>query len=120
MVDDDPDIRALLDMTLRLAGHEVVLAADGVECLERQALEPADAVLIDIFMPEMEGLETIIELRRRYPRLPIVAMSGGGRMGNQTFLDQALHLGADRAISKPFDHQAIVSMVSDVLADPTT
>lgn len=119
VVDDEPDIRALLEMTLRLGGHEVVPAADGNEALARQRETPADLVLVDIFMPEKEGIETIIELRQSFPRLPIIAMSGGGRTGNQGFLAQALHLGANRAIAKPFDPRMILTLVDEVLGRET-
>lgn len=116
VVDDEPDIRALLETALRIAGHDVVLAIDGNDALARQALTPSDLAIVDIFMPDKEGLETIMELRQQFPRLPIVAMSGGGRSRNQDFLAQAVQLGATRAIAKPFDHQSILTLVDEVLA----
>lgn len=115
MIDDDADIRALLETALALAGHEVVLAADGAEGVERQRETPAHLILVDIFMPEKEGIETILELRQEFPRLPIIAMSGGGRAGNRDFLQQALQLGATRAIAKPFDHTTILKLIAEVL-----
>jgi CheY-like chemotaxis protein len=115
VIDDDADIRALLETALALAGHEVVLAADGAEGVERQRETPAHLILVDIFMPEKEGIETILELRQEFPRLPIIAMSGGGRAGNRDFLQQALQLGATRAIAKPFDHTTILKLIAEVL-----
>jgi CheY-like chemotaxis protein len=116
VVDDDPDIRALLETALQIAGHETMLAVDGNDALARQTMTPADLAIVDIFMPEKEGLETIMELRQRFPSLPILAMSGGGRTRNQDFLAQALLLGATRAIAKPFDYHNILELVSDMTA----
>jgi CheY-like chemotaxis protein len=115
VIDDEPDIRALLETALRLDGHTVALAGDGFEGLRRQREAPADLAIVDIFMPEKEGIETIIELRQEFPHLPIIAMSGGGRGGNTSFLAQALHLGATRAIAKPFDHRMMLEVVHEVL-----
>lgn len=115
VVDDEPDIRALLEIALKLDGHDVVLAGDGVEGLRCQRDAPADLAIVDIFMPEKEGIETIMEMRQEFPRLPIIAMSGGGRSGNTSFLAQALHLGATRAIAKPFDHRVMLEVVHEVL-----
>lgn len=117
MIDDDPDIRALLEQALTLTGHDVLLAADGGEGLACQRSTPADVVIVDIFMPEKEGLETIIELRQHWPTLPIIAMSGGGRSGNRDFLKQALQLGADRAIAKPFDYTVVLRLITELVDD---
>lgn len=116
VIDDDPDIRALLETALQVDGHDVVLAADGHDGLARQRAEPSDLAIVDIFMPDKEGIETIIELRQEFPRLPIIAISGGGRTGNTSFLAQALHLGATRAVAKPFDYRVLLSIVAEVLA----
>ena len=116
VIDDDPDIRGLLETALSLTGHEVISAADGVEALARHREAPADIVIVDIFMPEKEGIETIIELRQESPTLPIIAMSGGGTSGNRNFLAQALQLGASRAVQKPFDYTEVLAMVTDLLS----
>jgi CheY-like chemotaxis protein len=76
VIDDDPDMRALLEQTLKVAGHEVGLAADGGERVEQYRAQPADLVIADLYMPIQEGLKTIIELRRRFPSVAIIAMSG--------------------------------------------
>ena len=116
VIDDDPDIRALLETALSLTGHEVISAADGVEALARHRATPADIVIVDIFMPEKEGIETIIELRQESPTLPIIAMSGGGTSGNRNFLAQAVQLGASRAVQKPFDYTEVLAMVTELLS----
>ena len=76
VIDDEPDVRALVEQTLKPAGHEVVPAADGREGVDSYCAKPADLVITDIYMPNQEGLETIVELRRRFPGVAIIAMSG--------------------------------------------
>ena len=115
VIDDDPDLGALLDVTLSLVGHEVLVAGDGAKGLAVLDATPVDLVIVDIFMPEKEGIETILDLRARWPTLPIIAMSGGGRSGNRDFLGQALQLGANRAVDKPFDYTEIQKLVAELL-----
>ena len=76
---------------------------------------PAELVITDIFMPEQEGLETIQELRRQSPRPKIIAMSGGGTLGTLEYLPAAREFGADHAIGKPFDCEAMVAAVREML-----
>ena len=114
IIDDDPDLRAVLAQMLRLAGYEVALAANGREGLERALKQPADLVLTDIYMPEQEGLETILELRRRFPQLPVLAMSGRAAAG--TMLGIAQRLGAIAVLQKPFSSDELLTLVSRSLA----
>lgn len=109
VIEDDVAIRDLLRDVLEHHGHEVHVAADGREGLEAFHRYGADLVITDILMPDQEGLQTISELRQDNPDLKIVAVSGGGVIGSQTYLDRARDLGADRTIQKPFS-------VADVLA----
>src|ERR1017187_4026445 len=76
VIDDDPDLRTFLEVILTSAGHEVTLAADGREGVERHNSSPAELVITDIYMPKQGGLETIRELRMRFPEVRIIAMSG--------------------------------------------
>src|SRR5271167_263239 len=92
VIDDDPDMRAMLEQTLKSAGHEVILAADGREGVLRHGTSPADLVITDIYMPKQDGLETIREFRRRFPKVSIIAMSG--RALAATMLSIAQDLGA--------------------------
>ena len=114
IIDDDPDLRAVLAQMLRLAGYEVALAANGREGLEQALKQPADLVLTDIYMPEQEGLETILELRRRFPQLPVLAMSGRAAAG--TMLGIAQRLGAIAVLQKPFSSDELLTVVSRSLA----
>ena len=115
VVDDEPDVRAFVAAALRLAGHEVDVAADGSEALRRYRARRADLVIMDIFMPEKEGLETIMDLRQEFPDVRILAISGGGRTGDRNFLAQARYFGAGRSLAKPFSHEQLLKIVEEQL-----
>lgn len=117
VIEDDHHTRALLRQALELAGYTVLEAADGREGLRRQRASPAHLVITDIFMPEQEGLETIMALRRESPDVKIIAISGGGRLGRLDFLDVAARLGAQRTFYKPFDYQELLATVRELLQD---
>ena len=116
VIDDDEQMRVLLRQVMEWAGHEVVEAADGREGTRLQRQHRADLVITDLIMPEQEGLETITALRRDYPNLKIIAISGGGRIGPEAYLPAARELGADRVFSKPFDVQELAETVRELLA----
>jgi YesN/AraC family two-component response regulator len=103
IIDDEAQPRRMLQQALTWAGYEVVEARDGNEGLQGFRATPTDIIITDILMPEKEGLETIIDLWREFPRVKIIAMSGGGRTGNLNFLDVARRLGAQHTLEKPFD-----------------
>ena len=115
VIDDDDTVRLSVRLSLEDAEHQVDEAADGAAGLERLKIQPADLVVTDIFMPEKEGLETIDEIRRDYPDVKIIAISGGGCIEPQDYLEIARQLGADRALFKPFDIQLLVDMVDELL-----
>ena len=103
------DHRALLEV----GGYEVLSAEGGKRgtsafCHARPDL----AVITNIIMPEQEGIQTITEIRGAKPDAKIIAISGGGRLGNVDFLEMARHLGAADAIAKPFDCDDLLNRVS--------
>ena len=116
VIDDDEQMRVLLRQVMEWAGHEVVEAADGRAGMLMQRQHGADLVITDLIMPEQEGLETITALRRDYPGLKFIAISGGGRSGPEAYLPAARELGADRVFSKPFDVQELAETVRELLA----
>jgi CheY-like chemotaxis protein len=115
VVDDDPSIRSSLGKLLTTAGHEVILAENGLEATRLWREAGPDLVILDLFMPEKDGLETLMELRKQTPRLAIIAMSGGARQ--MDLLPEAKLLGASRTIEKPFTAAAMMALVDSALGD---
>ena len=93
----------------------MVEARDGQEGLEHYRAAPTDLIIADILMPGKEGLETTMELRREAPGIRIIAISGGGQMGDLTFLEVARRMGARRVLQKPFELREMLEAVHDVL-----
>ena len=116
IVDDDPICRAIAGEALSAAGHDCREADDGDVALARLATESVDLVLTDLLMPNKEGIETIMEIRRRWPAIRIVAMSGGsGRAEPDRLLRMAASLGADATLIKPVRTGPLVETVERVL-----
>ena len=112
IIDDDRQMRRLLTRILARAGHTVREAEngrDGVALFEQQ--RPA-LVITDIVMPDMEGIETILSLRRDNPTLPIIAISGGS---DPVYLRAAASLGATAALRKPFSRHSLLDLVEGML-----
>jgi DNA-binding response OmpR family regulator len=102
VIDDDDRIRRMVVKVLSADGHRVTCAADGSAGLTAFRREKPDAVVTDIIMPEREGIETIVTIRKERPETRIIAISGGGRLGDIELLRMARLLGADDVIPKPF------------------
>lgn len=115
IIDDDDLVRATVRDILEEAGFAVLDAPDGRQGLEVFERNPVDAVITDILMPEKEGIETILEMRRIRVDVPIIAISGGGATGDLQFLQFAGRLGADRILPKPIDPAQLVQAVRQVL-----
>lgn len=114
LVDDNDLLRKVLSVTLVRMGHSVVEARNGKEGLQLCQAEPPDIFLTDIVMPEKEGIETIGTLRRDYPNVKIIAMSGGGRGSASDYLKIAKLMGAAIALAKPFSDQAMAEAITGV------
>lgn len=115
VIDDEHTVRETVSMMLADYGYEVELAGDGNLGLRKiEAFQP-DLVITDIIMPEREGVETILEIRRRWPRLPVIAISGGGRTSNMDFLEVARRFGASETLAKPFTIEVLAAAVARVL-----
>ena len=115
VIDDDDQMRVLLEQAMQWAGFSVVAAENGRKGLRLFEEEPADLIITDLIMPEQEGLETIRILKQNYPTVKIIAISGGGRMGPEAYLPAAMELGADQVFSKPFDIKELVDAVEKLL-----
>jgi DNA-binding response OmpR family regulator len=111
VVDDDTLVRTSLSYALEDAGHQVVQAGNGDEGLAALHRESFDVVVLDILMPEREGIETIREIRKKWPVLPVLAISGGDKTGWRDFLRMASALGANDTMAKPFTASDFVDRV---------
>lgn len=111
IVDDDVQIREALQLLLKRQDHQVFVATNGEEALKIFRDEPADLVITDIIMPGKEGLETILELRERFPGVKIIAISGGGRVGPGNYLKIAMEMGADQVLVKPFKSEDLLEAI---------
>ena len=115
VLDDDPDVRSVLEAALNNAGHAVRGAGDGAAGLRLAREHTFDLVVTDMMMPEKDGFEVINALRAADPRLPIVAISSGGRTQSPVYLKIAQTLGVDATLTKPIKPDALVECVEAVL-----
>jgi len=115
VADDDEQIRSLLARMLEREGHEVLLAADGFEATELYRRELPDCVILDLYMPEKEGLETLLELRTDFPGIRIIVISGGGGAFALDPLRSARHMGAVSTLTKPIGRAELVAALDEAL-----
>lgn len=117
VVDDEQQIRSLIRQTLEQAGYEVTEARDGKEGLQAYRQRSHDLVIMDILMPDQDGLESIMTLRREFPSAKVIAITGGSDMiGIMNFLDVAKMLGARRTLQKPFEMKTLLAAAQAELA----
>jgi DNA-binding NtrC family response regulator len=116
VIDDEEPIRRVLCRALEMQGHQVLEASEGREALRLHQATPVELVITDILMPEKDGIEVIVALRKQAPQLKIIAMSGGGRYQQTEALHMAEPLGAFATLRKPFDLTVMMATVSQALA----
>ncbi|NQV48681.1 MAG: response regulator [Rhodospirillaceae bacterium] len=120
IIDDDEQIREMLrDILEEITGHPIDEAMNGVEGLAAFESNPVDLVITDILMPDMDGIEMIIQMRRKYPDIKIIAISGGGRARQMDFLKIAVKAGALRILPKPFTPKRLLEIVTELLETST-
>ena len=115
LADDDHQVRSMLKLTLERAGHEVVEAEDGNQAVRLYESNSIDLVVTDIVMPEKEGIETIMELRNMDPQVKIIAISGGGRINPDDYLNWARRFGVRHTFTKPVNREQLLEAISDLL-----
>jgi DNA-binding NtrC family response regulator len=119
VIDDDPDVRDIMAELITSAGHEVVLASNGREGLEAHRACSADIAVVDLFMPEKEGLETIRDFGRDFPDVKVVAMTGGGRWNRvDPYLSTARAIGVAGVLKKPFDAATLLETIDRLTRGP--
>lgn len=119
IVDDDLAVQATIRLLLERAGHSVVVANDGRNGLATFEAGDFELLFLDIFMPGMDGLETMRLIHQQQPRIPIIVISGRpitwDSAAGPDFLTMATKLGAVRSLQKPFKPAALLAAVSDCL-----
>lgn len=115
VIDDDDDFRAMLCKLLIRAGYRVLDCQNGKKGIALIRKNAVPLVITDLIMPDQEGIETIIQLRKEFPEVKIIAISGGGRGSSDIYLDSAMRLGASRCFSKPFETATFLDAVREQL-----
>ena len=116
VIDDEPQVRSMLKQLLEKQGYEVNEACDGKEGIRLYRESPTDLIITDLVMPEKEGIEMIMGLKRDFPDVKIIAISGGGRTESESYLQMAKQLGAVRIFSKPIDREGLLKAVGELLS----
>jgi len=116
LIDDNVDLTSMLSLCLQADGVDVMVAADGEAGLALLKDKPVDVVVTDLFMPDKDGIETIVELKKRYPEIKIVVMSGFTSIGGTDYLGVARELGAVTTLKKPFDPAELSKVVRELTA----
>lgn len=115
LADDDHQVRNMLKLTLERAGHEVVEAEDGAQAVRKYKPSAIDLVITDIVMPEKEGIETIMELRSIDPLVKIIAISGGGRINPDDYLNWARRFGVKHTFTKPVNREQMLEAINELM-----
>jgi DNA-binding response OmpR family regulator len=117
VIDDDIQMRQMLKQTLERAGYEVIDAQDGNEGIRLFHESPTDLVITDLIMPGKDGMETTIELKRDFPDVKIIAISGGSRaMDPRDYLHYATGVGVMKTFTKPFDPKELLEAIHELLS----
>ena len=115
VVDDDVQVREMLTERLAGVGYSVSSANDGVQCLAECRKERPQVIIMDLIMPEKEGMETIGIVRNEFPEVMIIAISGGLRGGTIDFLPIAKCLGAEYVFRKPVNFKELREAINTLL-----
>ena len=115
IIDDEAPIRSMLRLILERAGYSVIEASDGIEGIRHYREQPADLIITDLIMPNKDGIGMIIDLKKEFPGIKIIAMSGGGLNKPDGYLKGAKQLGARHTLSKPIDREELLRVVKDTL-----
>lgn len=111
VIDDDEIVNDMIVQLLSEATYEAEGVCDGVQGLKLLKTKPFDLIITDIVMPEKEGIETIMEIRKINKMIPIIAISGGGKIRADEYLNMAKRLGADFVFTKPFETEQMLETI---------
>ncbi len=116
LVDDEDLLREGVREILEMSDHTVIEASDGLQALEKFAVNNVDLVITDVVMPNMDGVDFVTKLRELFPDVPILTISGGSRVVSARFgLDSALLSGANASLTKPFTAKQLLEKVTHLL-----
>jgi DNA-binding NtrC family response regulator len=114
LIDDDRNVNLALGIILRGAGHEVVSLLDGSKVLSH--MQDIDLVITDVIMPNVDGIEVLNAMKKEHPSIPVIVISGGGRISADMYLSSAKAIGAKEVLHKPIDTDALIKVVDHVLS----
>lgn len=115
IIDDDLNMRETLRDILSGGKYEITITSDGREGISLHKQQAFDLIITDIIMPDMDGIEVIIELKKNHPETKIIAISGGGYYFADDYLETARALGADKVIEKPFENKELTDTVHHLI-----
>lgn len=115
IIDDDPWVNKIFQQILEAEGHQVATAANGQEGLDQFRQCPADLIITDMVMPVKDGLKLIMELEKEFPNVAVIAVSGGGVIEAERYLNLAESLGTRKTLTKPVSRQDLVDAVNEAL-----
>lgn len=118
VVEDEALVRDILMKVLRRAGYRVLPAANGQEAIRALDLPGINLIITDLYMPQMDGLELVMQLRRKYRTIPVIAISGSVSEQNADMLRTVRLLGARLTLAKPFSMHELVAAVNHLLGAP--
>lgn len=121
VVDDEPSVCSMVAAMLEPDGYDMIAAGSGVEAVDACKEVPVDLIITDIVMPNKNGIDLIMQVKKEYPGIPVIAISGGGGIaGRFDYLEIAKLVGADNILKKPFELEELRSTVSNVIKNRET
>ena len=115
VIDDEELMLTFLKDLLEAEGYEVLTATNGAEGLALFESDPVDLVITDIIMPVKDGLDTILELKKKSPDFPVIAISAGGNIPKERYLAVASYMKNTKTLAKPFTRDELISAVQEHL-----
>lgn len=112
VIDDEALARELIRRILEKEGYEIAEAVNGEQGVESFKGRPCDLVITDLVMPVKDGINTILEIRQLVPDLPILAVSGGGAIAKERYLNAAGYIDGVTTLAKPFTRQQLIDAVA--------
>ncbi len=115
VIEDDVYTRTVIRQMIEREGHNVLEAANGEDGIRVFRENRIDLTVTDILMPEKDGITTIFELKKLSPSVKIIAMSGGGRLGPETYIKLAQKMGSDSTLTKPIERTKLTAAIGMLL-----